>query len=80
MGLFEHPLNGLEGGEVGDQAFEFDQDVVGIEEAQDEFFAEVGRDGREAKVDGLAFVTEAESAILGLSAFGDIHAAEDLES
>lgn len=80
LGLLEHPLDGLESGEVGDQAFEFDQDVVGIEEAQDEFFAEVRRDGGEAKVDGFAFVAEAKSAILGLSAFSDIHAAEDLES
>ena len=79
LGLLEHPLDGLESGEVGDQAFEFDQDVVGIEEAQDELFAEVRRDRGEAKVDGFAFVAEAKSAILGLSAFRDIHAAEDLE-
>ena len=62
------------------QLVEWKQRSALVENTHDDFFAELCRNGRHAKIDGSIVDLDRDAAVLRHSAFGDIETRKDLQS
>ena len=56
------------------------EEAVGVEDADDHFFAEGDGHSRDAEFDFSAVVFRFDASVLGASFFGDVHASQGFES